>query len=82
MGPGQYFGEISLFTSQRTAATVRAIPDAPLQALAIDQVLFQQMLKESSEFHSAMEDVVADRLENNRLVTGSASGFPNRKEKV
>jgi ABC-type lipoprotein export system ATPase subunit len=69
MGPGQYFGEISLFTSKRTAATVRAIPEAALQALAIDQALFNKMLDESSDFYTAMHGVVTSRLENNRLVT-------------
>jgi energy-coupling factor transporter ATP-binding protein EcfA2 len=68
MRPGQYFGEISLFTSKRTAATVRAIPECAVQALAIDQPLFQHLLDESDDFHAAMQAVVASRLENNRLV--------------
>lgn len=64
--PGQYFGEISLFTSRRTQASVRAIPQAPLDALSIDQSLFQRLLDESSDFHSAMQGVVTQRLEKNR----------------
>jgi ABC-type lipoprotein export system ATPase subunit len=68
MNPGQYFGEISLFTSKRTSAMVRAIPQAPVHALAVDQPLFQRLLDESNDFRAAMQGVVAERMENNRLV--------------
>ncbi len=68
MGPGQYFGEISLFTSTRTVATVRAIPEAPLEALALDRGLFQRLLSESVEFQTAMQSVVSARLAHNRSV--------------
>ena len=69
IGPGQYFGEISLFTSKRTVATVRAVPEAPLQALALDPPLFQKLLDESPDFYQAMQSVVAARLEKNRSIT-------------
>ncbi len=69
MGPGQYFGEISLFTSKRTVASVGAIPDAPLQALAVDRPMFQKLLGESPDFHAAMQGVVSARLEQNRSIT-------------
>ncbi len=69
MGPGQYFGEISLFTSKRTVATVRAIPESPLQALAVDRPMFQKLLDESPDFHAAMQGVVSARLEQNRSIT-------------
>jgi energy-coupling factor transporter ATP-binding protein EcfA2 len=68
LGPGQYFGEISLFTSKRTVATVRAIPEAPLQGLALDRPLFQRLLAESPEFQTAMQSMVSARLEHNRSV--------------
>jgi ABC-type lipoprotein export system ATPase subunit len=69
MGPGQYFGEISLFTNKRTIATVRAIPDAPLQALTLDQDLFQKLLNESPEFKTVIQNVVSERLAENRSVS-------------
>lgn len=68
MGPGQYFGEISLFTNKRTIATVRAIPDAPLQALTLDQELFQKLLNESPEFKTVIQNVVSERLAENRSI--------------
>lgn len=69
MTPGQYFGEISLFTSMRTQAKVRADPEAPLQALTLDRQTFHMLLDESPDFKGAMQSVVSSRLEQNRLVS-------------
>jgi ABC-type lipoprotein export system ATPase subunit len=69
MGPGQYFGEISLFTSKRTIATVRAIPETPLQVLTLDRLMFQKLLEDSPDFKGVMQSVVASRLEQNRSIT-------------
>ncbi|HSM23475.1 MAG TPA: ATP-binding cassette domain-containing protein [Anaerolineaceae bacterium] len=69
MGPGQYFGEISLFTNKRTIATVRAIPDAALQALTLDRELFQKLLNESPEFKTVIQHVVSERLAENRSIS-------------
>jgi ABC-type lipoprotein export system ATPase subunit len=66
IGPGQYFGEISLFTNKRTVATVRTAPEAPLKALALEPPIFQKLLDESPEFYQVMQSVVATRLEQNR----------------
>jgi ABC-type lipoprotein export system ATPase subunit len=68
MGPGQYFGEISLFTSRRTSASVRAIQEAPLQALTLEKAMFQKLLDESPDFKAAMQSVVSARLEQNRSI--------------
>lgn len=46
MNPGQYFGEISLFRGSRTVASVRAVPDAPVEVLALDREAFQALLDE------------------------------------
>jgi CRP-like cAMP-binding protein len=69
MGPGQYFGEISLFTNKRTIATVRAIAEAPLQTLTLNRDLFQKLLDESIEFKNAMQSIVTARLEQNRSIS-------------
>lgn len=75
MGPGQYFGEISLFTNKRTIATVRAIPDAPLRALSLDQEIFQKLLNESPEFKTVMQNVVSERLAENRSISEEVEYF-------
>ncbi len=68
MTPGQYFGEISLFTSLRTQATVRADREAPLETLVLERATFHKLLDESPDFTDAMQNVVSSRLEQNRLV--------------
>ncbi len=71
MMPGQYFGEISLFRGSRTVATVRAIPEAPVEVLALDRETFQSLLADSPAFHDTMKNVVEARLEHNlRTING------------
>jgi len=66
MNPGQYFGEISLFRGSRTVASVRAVPDAPVEALALDREAFQSLLDESQAFRDTMQNVVQARLDHNQ----------------
>jgi len=61
LGPGQYFGEISLVSRSRTVASVRAA-GAPVEALALDGATFQALLAESAEFRQTMEQVTQSRL--------------------
>ena len=55
MGPGQYFGEMSL--SSRTVAAMRAAPDQPVQVLAMDNETFQNLLAGSPDFQAAMQQM-------------------------
>jgi energy-coupling factor transporter ATP-binding protein EcfA2 len=68
MQPGQFFGEISLYSSSRTAATVRAIPEAPVEALALDRPTFQALLAESQAFRETVQSAVQNRVAHNRTV--------------
>ena len=64
MKPGQYFGEMLLLKSKRTTASVRAMPEAPLEALTLDQQIFQRLLEESPAFNDAMKSAANARQEN------------------
>jgi ABC-type lipoprotein export system ATPase subunit len=64
--PGQYFGEMSLYNSKRTSASVRSMPEAPLEGLTIDRPTFQRLLDESPAFHDAMQSIVSERMEKIR----------------
>jgi len=64
--PGQYFGEVSLLHSSRTIAAVRAIPEAPVEALALDAASFQNLLDASPDFQSAVHTVADERLTHTR----------------
>jgi ABC-type lipoprotein export system ATPase subunit len=67
LGPGQFFGEVSLVSRSRTIATVRAA-EAPVEVLALDGQTFQALLAESPDFLQTMEDVTQSRLAVRRTV--------------
>jgi len=66
MTPGQYFGEISLFSGSRTVASVHATLDAPVELLALDRETFKSLVDDSQSFHDTIRSVVQARLENNQ----------------
>lgn len=65
MSAGQFFGEISLFHNQRTAASVRADVHTPVEVLALDRDAFNSLLADSPHFRDAIENVSQERLEHN-----------------
>lgn len=73
MKPGQYFGEISLYQNQRTAASVRAVPDAPVEVLALDRDSFNSLVEESLSFRDTIHNAVQARVDHNeRTLAGKA----------
>lgn len=66
LGPGQYFGEMSLVNGGRTIAAVRATAEAPVDVLALDATTFQTLLAESPDFREAMHSVAQSRLASHR----------------
>jgi ABC-type lipoprotein export system ATPase subunit len=66
MTPGQYFGEISLYSGSRTVASVHAAPEAPVEALALDRETFAGLVEDSQAFHDTIRSVVQARLDNNQ----------------
>lgn len=61
LGPGKFFGEMSLLTGATRTATVRAVEDVAL--LVIDKAAFQQVLQESPELAGRLAEVLAQRNE-------------------
>jgi ABC-type lipoprotein export system ATPase subunit len=68
LGPGQFFGEVSLVSRSRTIATVRAAAETPVEVLALDSQTFRALLAESADFRQTMEDVSQSRLAVRRTV--------------
>jgi ABC-type lipoprotein export system ATPase subunit len=66
MTPGQFFGEMSLFENTRTAATVRASKDTPVEVLAMGRETFQQLVDESPSFKETIRTVVENRRAHNQ----------------
>ncbi len=46
-GPGEYFGEVELMRGGQNIATIRAIPDAPVEVVTLDRHTFSDLLAES-----------------------------------
>jgi ABC-type multidrug transport system ATPase subunit len=68
LGLGQYFGEISLLTNQRTMATIRANPNTPLTVLTVKKTMFQKLLDDSSDFKSMIQNIANKRWRENREI--------------
>ena len=54
MGPGEYFGEISLIDGEPRSATVTAAGDAPLQTIAIAKGPFSALIEEEPSIAKAL----------------------------
>lgn len=75
MTPGQFFGEISMFHNRRTAATVRADLNAPVEVLALDREAFDRLMAEAPLFHDAIQNVSQARIQHNeRTLTEHSLG--------
>ena len=66
LGPGDFFGEVSLLKGGRAIASVRAAAEGPVELLAQPREKFLQMIKESPLTEEALCKIVQQRLEENR----------------
>ena len=60
LGPGEFFGELSLLTDSPRLARVRAV--TPVRGLAIDRVAFGALLRDEPRIALGMLPVLARRL--------------------
>jgi small-conductance mechanosensitive channel/CRP-like cAMP-binding protein len=59
LGPGKFFGEMSLLTGASRTATVRAVADLAL--LVVDKQAFQQVLQQSPQLAERISSLLASR---------------------
>ncbi len=62
VGPGQFFGEMSLMTGEERRATVRAARETEL--LALDRTCLQPVLESQPELAQKISEVLAERRRN------------------
>lgn len=62
IGPGQFFGEMSLMTGEERRATVRALEETEL--LALDRACLQPVLESQPELAQKISEVLAERRRN------------------
>ena len=60
LGPGDFFGEISLISEEPRTATVRA--SSPVRALVVTARSFRRLLDEQPEIKTSVMQAMADRL--------------------
>jgi CRP-like cAMP-binding protein len=60
LGPGDFFGEISLVTRSRRTATVTATE--PSQLVVYDEATFRELLERNAAFSARIWRAAADRL--------------------
>jgi len=66
LGPGQFFGEVSLTMGGNSIASVRAVLDRPAELAMISKGEFLDLLKSSPVMKTAMKQVAQFRLHENQ----------------
>jgi CRP-like cAMP-binding protein len=64
-GPGEYFGEVELMKGDRNIATIRAIPEAPVEVVSLDRQAFVEVLAESGTTRDALSMIAERRAAEN-----------------
>jgi len=71
LGPGQFFGEVSLTMGGNSIASVRTMPENPAELALISKEEFLDLLKTSSKMRQAMDRVAQVRLDENQTLVES-----------
>jgi CRP/FNR family transcriptional regulator, cyclic AMP receptor protein len=72
LGPGDYFGEISMIDGQRRSATVTAA--TPLRALTVSHATFEELLDQDPGFARSLLTVLCARLREAEQREAAAAG--------
>lgn len=78
LGPGKFFGEMSLMTGERRSATIRAVTESEL--LIVDQRTFKPILSASPEVATAISELLARRATELDERIQTASERPTRHD--
>jgi ABC-type lipoprotein export system ATPase subunit len=70
MGPGQFFGEVSMLWPGRSIAGVKAALHAPVEVLALGRAVFSELFGEAQTMREAIERVARQRLAENVINGG------------
>jgi ABC-type lipoprotein export system ATPase subunit len=70
MGPGQYFGEISLLHARHTTANVRAASETPVEVATLERATFTELMEQSQVMRAEIAQVAHARLKRRDLNRG------------
>jgi ABC-type lipoprotein export system ATPase subunit len=68
LGPGQFFGEMSLLSQSQTNASVKAAPLEPVEVVTLERGIFAELMTEAQAMREALMHVVQDRLKQNAAI--------------
>jgi ABC-type lipoprotein export system ATPase subunit len=71
LGPGQYFGEVSLIEQRRTTATIKAAAHSAVELVALERGMFHDLMNEAQAMREELTSVVRQRLAETRALTGA-----------
>jgi CRP-like cAMP-binding protein len=75
MGPGQYFGEVSMVRPGPSSASVRAALHAPVEVLALARSVFSELMAEAAAMREVVMRVARERMAENAAHGGPARGW-------
>jgi ABC-type multidrug transport system ATPase subunit len=79
LGPGQYFGEMSLFNRSPANASVKATAHQAVDVVTLERQVFIELMDEAQAMREAIMRVVHERLRQNASTVASWSGKRTRR---
>jgi ABC-type lipoprotein export system ATPase subunit len=68
LGPGQYFGEVSLIRQRRTTATIKAAGPSAVELVALERRTFQELMEEAQAMREELTKVVRHRMDETKAL--------------
>ncbi|UCC62005.1 MAG: cyclic nucleotide-binding domain-containing protein, partial [Anaerolineae bacterium] len=65
LGPGQYFGEMSLLDRPEASASVKATPHEPVEVVTLERGIFTELMNEGQAMREALMRVAQERRTQN-----------------
>jgi putative ABC transport system ATP-binding protein len=69
LGPGQYFGEVSLMEKRQTTATIKAAAHNAVELVALERRIFHELMGEAEAMREELRTVVRQRLAETQDLT-------------
>jgi ABC-type lipoprotein export system ATPase subunit len=74
LGPGEFFGEVELMRGGRSIASIRTVPEGPVELAVLPRAGFERLVAGSALTAEALGRIVQQRLEEHRTVDRRRAG--------
>lgn len=79
LGPGQYFGEVSLIEQSRTTATIKAAAHNAVELVALERGTFHELMNEAQAMREELTNVVQQRISETRTLASAWRAIGGRR---